>query len=175
MHKNLKKRIVYKNKWIKILSKKIKFKYIKENYYYSIIQKDYVWIIVKTDNNLFPLVKQYRHSIEKYTLEFPSGTLEKKETPKECAIKEVKEETGLTVTKIIKMGVLYPDSGRLGNKAHMYYAECSNENIAPIDKKEGIKVHYYSKKDIKELIKNNKILQQPHVGLFYTAIIQKLI
>ena len=73
------------------------------------------------------------------------------------------------------MGILFPDSGRLGNKAHMFYAECSSKNISPIDKKEGIKVQYYSKNDIKKLIKNNKILQQPHVGLFYTAIMQKLI
>ena len=47
-------------------------------------------------------MKQYRHSIDKHTLEFPSGTLEKNETPKECAIKEVKEETGLTVNKLKK-------------------------------------------------------------------------
>ena len=175
MNKILKKKIVYKNKWVKILSKKIKSKFVKENYYYSVIQKDYVWVLVKTDKNLFPMVKQYRHSIEKQTLEFPSGTLEKNETPKECAVKEVKEETGLTVKKLKKMGILFPDSGRLGNKAHMFYAECSSNDITPIDKKERIKVHYYSKKDIKKLIKNNKILQQPHVGLFYTAIMQKLI
>lgn len=175
MHKTLKKKIVYKNKWIKILSKKIKLRYIPENYYYSILQKDYVWVIVKTENNLFPLVRQYRHSIDKYTLEFPSGTLEKNETPRECAVKEVKEETGLTIKKIKQIGVLFPDSGRLANKVHMFFSESSGKNIAPIDKKEGIKVYYYSKNEIIKLIKNNKILHQPHVGLFYTAIVQKLI
>ena len=37
------------------------------------------------------------------------------------------------------MGILFPDSGRLGNKAHMFYAECSSKNISPIDKKEELK------------------------------------
>lgn len=175
MYKILKKKIVYKNKWIEILSKKIKFKYIKVNHYYSILQKDYVWVIVKNENNLFPLVKQYRHSIGAFTLEFPSGTLEKNETPRQCAIKEVKEETGHTVTKLVKIGTLYPDSGRLANKAHMFFAKTSNKNTTPIDKKEGINVYYYSKKEIINLIKNNKILHQPHIGLFYSAIVHKMI
>ncbi len=40
MNKILKKKIVYKNKWVKILSKKIKSKFVEESYYYSVIQKD---------------------------------------------------------------------------------------------------------------------------------------
>ena len=95
MNKILEKKIVYKNKWVKILSKKIKSKFVKENYYYSVIQKDYVWIIVKTDKNLFPLVKQYRHSIDKHTLEFPSGTLEKNETLKNALLKRLKKKQAL--------------------------------------------------------------------------------
>ena len=44
-----------------------------------------------------------------------------------------------------------------------------------VDKKEEIKVLYFTKNQIKKLIKDNKILHQPHIGLFYTAIVNKLI
>jgi ADP-ribose pyrophosphatase len=39
-------------------------------------------------------VKQYRHAAGKYTLEIPAGKVEKGESPKEAAIREMREEIG---------------------------------------------------------------------------------
>ena len=64
MDKNKKEKIIFPNKGV--------------GEYYSLDQNDYVYVILQTSKNLFPLVKQYRHAINKYTYEFPSGTLEKK-------------------------------------------------------------------------------------------------
>ncbi|KAL4226743.1 nudix hydrolase-like protein [Mactra antiquata] len=44
----------------------------------------------------FVLVKQYRPPIKAYSLEFPAGLLDPKETPETCALRELKEETGYT-------------------------------------------------------------------------------
>ena len=175
MKKILNKKIAYRNDWISIVKKKIKFQYKGTNDYYSLNQKDYVYILVQTPNKLFPMVKQYRHAINKFTLEFPSGLLEKKETPKQCARKEVLEETGHKIETLKKISTSYPDSGRLSNRVHMFFAKSKKQKIEKINKKEEIKVKYYSKEQIKKLIKDNKILHQPHIGLFYSAIIHKLI
>ena len=102
MKKILSKKIIYKNKWLKIISRKIEFLHKKTSNFYSIDQRDYVCILLRTENNLFPMVKQYRHAIGKFTLEFPSGLLENKQTPSQCAKKEVLEETGHKVKKLIK-------------------------------------------------------------------------
>jgi ADP-ribose pyrophosphatase len=40
------------------------------------------------------LVTQYRHAARKYTLEIPAGNIEKGETPKQAALREMREETG---------------------------------------------------------------------------------
>ena len=175
MHHIIRKKIVYSNRWLKIKSKKINFSYKDIGNYYSVHQKDYVYVLLKTSKSLFPMVKQFRHAINKYTLEFPSGCLEKKETPNICAKKEVLEETGHKIDFLKKIGTVYPDSGRLANKVHMYFATSKANKIKEIHKKEGIKVYYFSKNQIINLIKKNKILHQPHIGLFYTAIIKKLI
>ena len=67
---------VYSNKWIKVVSKNYKNKDLDMKNLYSIDQSDYVNILLKTYK--FALVKQFRHAIEKYSLEFPGGLLEKK-------------------------------------------------------------------------------------------------
>ncbi|XP_055958247.1 ADP-sugar pyrophosphatase [Patella vulgata] len=40
------------------------------------------------------LVKQYRPPMKNYTLEFPAGLIDKGESSDDCAIRELKEETG---------------------------------------------------------------------------------
>ncbi len=175
MVKLIKKKIVYKNKWIQITKKNIHFKYKGLGDYYSIDQKDYVYIILQTQKRLFPMVKQYRHAIDKYTLEFPSGTIEKNQKPSDCAKKEALEETGHKINKLTKIATLYPDIGRLSNRVHMFFGISNDKNIKKIEKKEEIKVFYYSKNEILNLIKNNKIIHQPHIGLFFLAKLRNLI
>lgn len=46
------------------------------------------------------LVKQYRYSIDDYIYEFPAGLVEEEENMVEAAIREMHEETGLTLTPL---------------------------------------------------------------------------
>jgi ADP-ribose pyrophosphatase len=40
------------------------------------------------------LIRQYRYAVGKMLLEIPAGTLERGELPLDCAVRELKEETG---------------------------------------------------------------------------------
>ena len=46
------------------------------------------------------LVRQYRYAIDSYIYEFPAGLVEPGEDYREAAIREMKEETGLTLTPL---------------------------------------------------------------------------
>ena len=52
------------------------------------------------DEDKVVLIRQYRFTIDDYIYEFPAGLVEKKEDYKTAAIREMKEETGLTFLPI---------------------------------------------------------------------------
>lgn len=57
-----------------------------------------VGIVVVFDNHLVYLVNQYRAPIEGHLWEIPAGHIDENEDSKECAIRELYEETGITAT-----------------------------------------------------------------------------
>ena len=76
--------------------------------------------------------------------EFPKGGAEKKETPKETAMRELKEETGKEAIKINSYGTTgkykydkkYPDRpGLIGQTYKLFSAEVKGKNVK-IDKRE---------------------------------------
>jgi ADP-ribose pyrophosphatase len=52
-------------------------------------------------------VRQYRHAAGKELLELPAGTLDPGELPENCALREIREETGYAAGKVIKIGEFF--------------------------------------------------------------------
>jgi len=67
------------------------------------------------------LVKQYRYP-RGYVLEIPAGTLDKGESPKKCAFREIKEETGYTAKKMTPIISYYPSVGYNKEIIHCFLA-----------------------------------------------------
>jgi len=75
--------------------------------YYHLKRPDYVLIIAQNKNKEIATIKQYRRGVNDEVIELPAGWIEKGETPKRAALRELKEETGLT-GKIQFIQPLYP-------------------------------------------------------------------
>ena len=67
------------------------------------------------------LVKQYRFP-HGYILEIPAGTLEKNETPEDCALREIREETGYAAKKMKHLLTYFPSVGYNKEAIHCYVA-----------------------------------------------------
>lgn len=82
-----------------------------------------VAMIALTSNDSLILVKQYRKAVEDFLIEIPAGKLELNEEPRETAIRELKEETGMESNKLTYLSEFYTSPGYCNEKIHLYLAE----------------------------------------------------
>jgi ADP-ribose pyrophosphatase len=79
------------------------------------------------------LVKQFRAPVGKYVFEVVAGCVEEGEDPKECAKREIQEETGYKPLSIVSFGEIYPSPGYSSEKITLYYSildpERGNQNL----------------------------------------------
>lgn len=66
-----------------------------------------VTILNKQSGPELLLQKQYRPPIDKVVIEVPAGLIDAGETPEECAVRELKEETGYVGVAEKTGGVMY--------------------------------------------------------------------
>ncbi|MCB0360797.1 MAG: NUDIX hydrolase, partial [Bdellovibrionales bacterium] len=70
-----------------------------------------VVIVPMIADQRFIMLRQYRHALREFILEFPAGTLEPNEDPLVCAKRELIEETGYAASEWKDLGTLYPAPG----------------------------------------------------------------
>lgn len=91
-----------------------------------------VTVAALTDERELLFVRQFRYPYGEEVLELPAGKIERGEIPGDCAIRELKEETGASPGKFIPMGVYYPTPGYCSERIHMFFAsELSFEAACP--------------------------------------------
>jgi 8-oxo-dGTP pyrophosphatase MutT (NUDIX family) len=69
------------------------------------------------------LVRQYRHGIEDFLWEIPAGKLDAGEPPSVCAVRELKEETGVQASRWTSLGLFIPAPGIFTEIIHLYMAQ----------------------------------------------------
>lgn len=57
------------------------------------------------------LVRQYRYAADGWLLEVPAGKLDRGESPEDCALREVEEETGYKVGRLDPLGWIFTTPG----------------------------------------------------------------
>ncbi len=81
-------------------------------------------------------VRQYRHATGEEILELPAGTLEAGETPENCALREIREETGLAAGKLAKIGEAFLAPGYSTEYMHFFLASDLAPDPLPRDQDE---------------------------------------
>ncbi|KAH8702355.1 putative ADP-ribose pyrophosphatase [Talaromyces proteolyticus] len=67
------------------------------------------------------LQKQYRPPIDKVAIEVPAGLIDEGETPEQCAVRELKEETGYVGVAEQTSTVMYNDPGFCNTNLNMVH------------------------------------------------------
>ncbi len=68
------------------------------------------------------LIRQYRYAADGYLYEIPAGRLDPGENPRDCAARELKEETGCTAEEVDYLLTMYTTPGFTDEKIHIFMA-----------------------------------------------------
>lgn len=153
------KKIELKTEWFNIESENIsRIKSLGGKPFYRIIIPNGVMILALREDGKILLIRQYRLSVESYTLELPAGQIDKNESPRKAAIRELYEETGYVCKKINFLGVGAPWIDRAKCKLYLFYGQGAvrKKGVKP---EENIKVVTVSIEEFKRLAINGDLQQ----------------
>jgi ADP-ribose pyrophosphatase len=103
------------------------------------------------------LVRQHRYP-HGYVLEIPAGTLEKGESPKTCAHREIQEETGYKAKKMTHLVTYYPSVGYSTEAIHCFIASGLTRVKKKLDTDEFITVKKMELTKLLKMIRAGKII-----------------
>lgn len=143
------------------LIKKDRLRSLKNNYEfdYNVLVKNKAVFIIPFYKKSIYLIEQYRYPIDKLILEVPAGGLaNNKEKPHDCAIRELREETGFCAKKIDYIGKFFMSPGISNQEAEVFVATNLIKKNNSLDKTETItNLKKISLNKINKYIKNGKI------------------
>ncbi|MFH0735408.1 MAG: NUDIX hydrolase [bacterium] len=114
-------------------------------------------VIPLSPENKILLTKQFRYLNNKESWEFPCGAVEEGLTIEENAIKELREESGYTTSKLIKIGEFSPYTGAADEICTLFLASNLIHSPLPKDETEDFETDFFSKKEIQDMIDGNII------------------
>ena len=114
-------------------------------------------IIVIRDEQVL-MVKQYRHTMERDSLEFPCGTMKPGETLEDTARRELEEEGALTAARLIPLGTFYSLNGFANNRVYPFLAEGLSPAKQHLDEEEaGLEAVWVPLSDLPRLTQAGEI------------------
>jgi len=103
------------------------------------------------------LVRQHRQAAGGEILELPAGTLQPEEDPPACALRELREETGMAAREIVPLGSFYLAPGYATEFMHAYLARGLYADPAPADEDEIITTLPLPWKEVRRMVREGQI------------------
>jgi ADP-ribose pyrophosphatase len=138
--------------------------------YYVYEFPEWVTAVAFTKDGKIIMERQYRHACGLTMYEIPGGCVDDTDKDLESAIaRELVEETGYVFDSFEYMGRTSANPSTHNNWMHMFIARGGElKKEQELDDNEDIEIHLLTVDEVKELLKENQILQSMHAtALFY--------
>ncbi len=117
-----------------------------------------VCVVPLTEERHVLLVRQFRYPMQEITLEIPAGKLEPDESPADCGLRELREETGYSCGRYTSLGTLYPTPAYDTEIIHMYLAQdLSKAGTQNLDENEFLDVTEMPLEEAIQMVMDGKI------------------
>ena len=111
---------------------------------------------VDEDGNCY-MVRQFRYPFQRMMLEAPAGKLEYGEDPRDCAVRELSEETGFSADEMIYLGACCTSPGFSTEVLHIYLALGLHAGESHPDEDEFLDVEKHSLTELSEKVMSGEI------------------
>lgn len=164
---------LFKDRWFKVrkdICETPEGKRVDPYYVYEF--PTWVGALPVTSDGKFIMVKQYRHALGEVCIEVPGGCVDDTDRDtREAIARELKEETGYTFSSYEYLGRISANPSTNTNLLHMYLARGGEKTSAQqLDANEEIEVVLYSLEELKQLLRENRIVQAMHVSCIIYAL-----
>ena len=122
LEKKLETSVVYEGRFIRVRRDKAELPNGKTAVREVVEHPGAVAVLPLDDDGSVVTVRQYRYPLGKALLEVPAGKLERGEEARQCALRELEEETGLVPDELSYLGCLYISPGFCNEEIHLYLA-----------------------------------------------------
>jgi 8-oxo-dGTP pyrophosphatase MutT (NUDIX family) len=124
-------------------------------------------VCINTDGNLV-LAEQYRHGVQRLSLELPAGVIEPGEEPLAAAKRELLEETGYQAPTWLTIGACATDPSNHSNYAYLFLArDAYLSKKQELDAEEEIAVRHHGIDEVLAMIHAGKVIH----GIHLTALL----
>jgi ADP-ribose pyrophosphatase len=116
------------------------------------------------------LLRQYRYAAGGYIYEIPAGRLDGDESPEECAVRELKEETGCTAASMELLYSMATTPGFTDEVIHVFMATGLTHGEARRESDEFVDIVIFRLAEALELIRTGEIIDaKTALSLMYAA------
>jgi len=155
--KILSQKIAYKGKKIEVREDRVLYANGKEHTVELVGHPGAVCIVARPTSNDVLLIRQYRYATGKELLEIPAGTLNPGEDPRECAFRELEEETGYRAGKMIERTRFYTTPGFTTEFMYLYEASQLVKTQTNFDEDETIELDIVPNQEALQMIDDGRL------------------
>ena len=140
--------------------------------YYVYEFPTWVTAVAITEEGKIILERQFRHALGETCIEIPGGCVDDTDTSFEEAIKrELLEETGYSFSSFEYLGKISANPSTNSNLMHMFLAKGGKKVASQeLDHNEEIEIELATAEELKQMLKENKIIQAMHVTCIMYAL-----